>query len=225
MPWARIQARAQPFAPRLKTRIFHHRSVTLASLSALFRRALYEFMYWRGTPRWDTGITPPEVKLLIEVEQLPRGRALDVGCGTGTNVVYLAEHGFEVAGVDLVPRAIAIAREKVRAANVTAQLRVADVLEPTELGALFDLVLDIGCFHNFDPVGRARYAANLVRWTQRGSTYLLYAWFPKTLGPRRLGVTPQTVRDTFAPRFKLVSSTVDEHNPEQDSAWYRLERL
>ncbi len=197
----------------------------MRSLSALFRRALYEFMYWRGAPRWDTGITPPEVKQLIGVEQLPRGRALDVGCGTGTNVVYLAEHGFNVTGIDFVPRAIEKARKRARAAGVQVELRVADVLEPTELGAPFDLVLDIGCFHNFDSVGRARYAANLVRWTHPGSTYLVYAFFPCTMGPRRFGVTPQTVRDTFAPRFKLVSSTVDEHNHDQDSAWYRLERL
>ncbi len=56
-------------------------------LSSFFRRALYEWMYWRGKPRWDTGITPPEVVQLVEAEHFPPGRALDIGCGTGTNVV------------------------------------------------------------------------------------------------------------------------------------------
>lgn len=197
----------------------------MPSLSSIFRRALYEWLYLRGKPRWDTGITPPEVRQLIEEQRLPRGRALDIGCGTGTNVLYLAKEGFQVTGIDFVPRAISKAREKARNANVDAALRVANVLEPIEFAAPFDFVLDIGCFHNFDPSGRASYVKNVVRWTHPGSTYLLYAFFPCTMGPRRFGVTPLAVRDTFAPHFKLLYSTADENNGEQDSAWYCLERL
>jgi SAM-dependent methyltransferase len=195
------------------------------TLASFFRRALYEWMYLFGKPRWDTGITPPEVKHLIEVEHFPRGRALDIGCGTGTNVVYLAQHGFEVVGIDFVARAINKARKRARAANASPELRAANVLERLELGAPFDFVLDIGCFHNFDDLGRALYADNLTRWTHVGSTYLLYAYFPAAWGGRRFGVTPQTVVDTFARSFKLVESTVDDRNAEQDSAWYRLEHV
>jgi SAM-dependent methyltransferase len=195
------------------------------TLASFFRRALYEWMYLLGKPRWDTGITPPEVKHLIEVEHFRGARALDIGCGTGTNVVYLAQHGFEVVGIDFVARAIGKARSRARTANVSTELRTANVLERLELGAPFDLVLDIGCFHNFDEVGRALYADNLMRWTHIGSTYLLYAFFPAAWGGRRFGVTPQTVVDTFARGFKVADSTVDAMNPEQDSAWYRLERV
>ena len=186
---------------------------------------LYEWLYFRGKPRWDTGITPPEVRHLIEVENFPPGRALDIGCGTGTNVVYLAQHGFEVVGIDFVQRAVEKARAKARASNLAVDLRVANVLEHLELGAPFDFVLDIGCFHNFDEAGRALYADNLDAWTHVGSTFLLYAFYPATIGPRRFGVTPQAVADTFVRHFKLTSSTVDAKNPEQDSAWYRLERV
>jgi SAM-dependent methyltransferase len=195
------------------------------TVSSLFRRALYEWMYLLGKPRWDTGITPPEVVHLIEVEQLRPGRALDIGCGTGTNVVYLAQHGFQVVGIDFVARAVAKAAKRARATKVSVDLRAANVLERLDLGRTFDFVLDIGCFHNFDNVGRALYASNLVRWTHPTSTYLLYSYFPSSWGRRRFGVMPQTVVDTFAPAFKIVDSTVDANNPEQDSAWYRLERV
>jgi SAM-dependent methyltransferase len=194
-------------------------------LSSIFRRALYEWMYFLGKPRWDTGITPPEVVRLIQVEQLTPGRALDIGCGTGTNVVYLANHGFEVVGIDFVPRAISKARKRARVANVSADLRPANVLERLDLGAPFDLVLDIGCFHNFDEAGRALYARNLARWTRAGSTYLLYAYFPSRWGGRRFGVTPEVVANTFARNFRLLDSSVDETNADQDSAWYRFERV
>lgn len=195
------------------------------SSSSWFRRAFYEFLYWRGKPRWDTGVTPPEVRDLIEVQRLPPGRALDVGCGSGTNVIYLAEHGFQVVGIDFIRRAIDRARERVKAAHLQVELYQANVLGPLNLGRPFDFVLDIGCFHNFDRSGRALYAENLARWTHKGSIFLVYAFYPATTGPRRFGVSPEALEKTFAKDFKVVASTVDESNTEQDSAWYRLERL
>ena len=69
-----------------------------------WRRMMYSLMYRFGAPRWDTSITPPEVVAVIEgAAALPAGRALDLGCGTGTNVIYLAQHGWETMGVILPP--------------------------------------------------------------------------------------------------------------------------
>jgi methylase of polypeptide subunit release factors len=62
--------------------------------------------YLLGQPRWDTGITPPELIELVESGQVPPGRALDIGCGTGTNAVFLAQRGFEVVGTDVAWLAI-----------------------------------------------------------------------------------------------------------------------
>ena len=50
-------------------------------------------------------------------DRLATGRALDLGCGTGTNSIYLAQHGWETTGVDFVPRAIGIAKRKAEAAQ------------------------------------------------------------------------------------------------------------
>jgi len=80
-----------------------------------WRRMLYNLMYRFGTPRWDTSITPPEVVAVIEGDTaIPSGRALDLGCGSGTNVIYLARHGWEAVGVDFSPVAIAQARQKAK---------------------------------------------------------------------------------------------------------------
>jgi hypothetical protein len=66
-----------------------------------WRRVLYNLMYRFGTPCWDTSITPPEVVAVIEgCTAIPSGSALDLGCGTGTNVIYLARHGWETLEVD-----------------------------------------------------------------------------------------------------------------------------
>ena len=40
------------------------------------------------------------------------GRALDLGCGTGTNAIWLAQHGWTAVGVDFSALAIESARRK-----------------------------------------------------------------------------------------------------------------
>jgi ubiquinone/menaquinone biosynthesis C-methylase UbiE len=112
--------------------------------------------------------------LLAYVEQHPPGRAVDLGCGTGTHAVTLARAGWQVTGVDFVPRAIRRAREKARRAGLSISLQVADVtrLQPSDPG--FDLALDIGCFHAVDD--RPRYLATLTGLLVPGGHWLLYAF-------------------------------------------------
>ena len=83
-------------------------------MSFFFRAA-----YLIGFKPWDSGVPPPELTALVEgTDHLPPSKALDLGCGTGTNSIYLAQHGWEVTGVDVVGRAVSQARRKVAAAGV-----------------------------------------------------------------------------------------------------------
>lgn len=100
-----------------------------------------------------------------------------MGCGTGTNVITLAQHGWRVTGVDFVNRAIQEAERKARSAGVTADLLVDDVTRLETVQGVFDLVLDIGCFHSLDSNSQAAYIKNLIRLTMPGSYYLMYGFF------------------------------------------------
>lgn len=76
-----------------------------------WRRTLFEGLFRLGRPVWDVPIQP-ELRATIEgAAALPAGRALDLGCGTSTNVVYLAQHGWEATGVDFSATAIRLARK------------------------------------------------------------------------------------------------------------------
>lgn len=137
-----------------------------------FLQRLHFSLRYFGNPPWDTGISPPE--LLEFTRTHPPGRALDLGCGTGTNVITLAQAGWSVTGVDFASRAIALARRKIRAANVQAKLRVGDATRLDGIEGPFDLALDIGCFHNVPD--RAAYLRELDRVLAPGGFWLVYAF-------------------------------------------------
>src|SRR2546423_3859009 len=141
------------------------------------RRILYNRMKGFGTPRWDKSITPPEVVAVIEGgTAIPSGSALDLGCGTGPNVIYLARHGWKAVGVDFSPVAIQQAR---RLAKDTpgATFVQGDVSQLSRLGidGPFDFVLDIGCYHGLPANARQDYAREVGRVNRPGALFTIWA--------------------------------------------------
>ena len=197
----------------------------------MLRKLFFDLQYRFSKPPWDSGVTPPEVVALIEIEKIAPGRALDLGCGTGTNTIYLAQYGFTVVGIDFSPKAIATARDKARRANVNVEFHVADVTRLDFLHEPFDFVLDLGCFHTVDAEGRARYAANLARLTRAGSLFMLYAFSPRSADDpghliqiRNFGATPEQVQQTFARHFALERIEHGADRGDRVSAWYWFRR-
>jgi SAM-dependent methyltransferase len=186
------------------------------------KRLFFEWLYLFRPP-WDSGIPAPE--LVRAVQQHPPGRALDLGCGTGTNVRYLAEHGWQATGVDFVPRAIDKARRRARGLTYGARMNflVGDVtkLERLPLPGPFDLALDMGCFHSLPEAGRAAYAAGLSGWLKPGAQYLLYAFQPDP-AQKLWGLAKDDVIATFT-RAGLVHADY-EQGQGRPSAWYYFER-
>lgn len=185
-----------------------------------FRRWLtFNRMYF-GAPPWDTGVSPPE--LMGFIQSRPPGRALDLGCGTGTNALTLAAHGWDATGVDFAIRAIVMARAKARARGLRARFRVSDVSRLPPFAAAFDLVLDIGCYHGLDDAHKAAYAAQVERLLTPRGTLLMYAHL-KTPDSRS-GVV-QADLDRFGPRVRL-SARVDgrDHGRDRPSTWLWFER-
>jgi 2-polyprenyl-3-methyl-5-hydroxy-6-metoxy-1,4-benzoquinol methylase len=67
-------------------------------------------------------------------------RIADLGCGTGTVAVLLAEHGYDVTGVDLSPKMIDLARTKARSAGLSVLFEVGNAAEPEAEAGAFDVV-------------------------------------------------------------------------------------
>ena len=183
------------------------------------KRLFFSVLYLLFKPPWDSGIPAPE--LVRAVAGRPPGRALDLGCGTGTNVRYLAERGWQATGLDFAPSAIAKARRKL--GPFPATLLVGDVtqMEKLPLPGPFDLALDMGCFHSLADEGRTRYAVGLKHWLARGGIYLLYAWLPDP-DHKLWGISREAMVSWFADGFRLTGFEVGQGRP---SAWYYFEKL
>jgi SAM-dependent methyltransferase len=190
----------------------------------MWRRLSYALAYRTGRTPWDTGITPPEVVDLIEgAEALPPGRALDLGCGTGTNVAYLAARGWTATGVEADGRAFEAAERRVRHTNGAHVVRGdATRLDEVPVDGPFDLALDIGCFHSTPPTRRDAYATAVAARTTAGATLFVFA-FANRGGIMPVGVSPREMRDRFAPWFEPVGRITGTNPP--GAAWYRLRRV
>lgn len=117
--------------------------------SLLPNRWKFQWRYWRRQTPWDTQVTPPEVMDFIA--RTPPGKALDLGCGTGTNAITLSRAGWRVTGVDFIPKAILAARAKAARSGFAIDFLVASVTDLSALSGPFDYALNIGCLHALLP--------------------------------------------------------------------------
>ena len=188
----------------------------------MIRRAVFDLRYRLGLAPWDTGISPPE--LLTLLNDLPAGRALDLGCGTGTNAVTMAQRGWQVVGVDFSPLALARARRRARGLSPAPQFLLGDVTRLEGIAGPFDLALDIGCYHALSPEGQARYVQALASRLPAGSTYLLYAILRGTDSSTETRPTREELTAAFRPRFALRSAE-DGRDRGRPSTWLHWQRL
>ena len=171
-------------------------------------RILYRLTYRLGTPRWDTGVPQPELEELVR-GRAP-GRALDLGCGTGADAVYLAGHGWDAVGIDFAPEAIAAANKKAADAGVSAAFVHGDASRLADAGVQgpFDLLLDIGCYHTIAASRRDAYVAGAAAAARPGADFYLAGiadpprlW--RLLGAR--GISADEIKSRFGPYFSVAS--------------------
>ncbi|MFE3456211.1 class I SAM-dependent methyltransferase [Nocardiopsis aegyptia] len=189
------------------------------------QRDYLEAFYERGLPPWDTRVSPPELVDLVEGERpLPPGRALELGFGTGTNAVYLARHGWDVVGVDLVGRAVELARARAAEAGVAPRLLHGDAtrLDEVDASGPFDLFFDLSCLCGIPRPRHDAYAAGLTRRAAPGAVLLMFVYGPGAFDDPEEGVSPEEVAARFT-GWDLVDTTPGT-NPFP-TFWLTLRRL
>lgn len=188
---------------------------------------VFRTMYRFGFKPWDTGVSPPELKEVVEGPHArPAGRALDLGCGTGTNAVYMARHGWDVTGIDFVPRAIQMAKARAREAGVSPRLIVGDVTKLSELGVGggFTLVLDMGCLHSIPAARRGAYVDGVTAATSPGADLLVWGFYVRPSFFVNTSLTTDEVEQRFGSSWDLVRAWGGEQPDRFHGRWYHLRR-
>lgn len=131
---------------------------------------------------WFSPRAYPWVREAVEERWLRRGmRALDVGCGAGTNALFLARSGLRTTGIDLAPAAIAAAKARAARQGLSVDFRPADALRLPFPRARFDALVDVGCYHTIPTTLRRAYSLELARVARAGARYVL-AWVGRESG-------------------------------------------
>ncbi|MGB8982351.1 MAG: class I SAM-dependent methyltransferase, partial [Anaerolineales bacterium] len=152
------------------------------------------------------------------------GRAIDIGCGTGTNVVTLARAGWQMTGVDFAPRAVKLARKKIAESGVRGELLVGDVTKLEGIDGPFDLAFDLGCFHGLSEAAKTQYLTQLDRILAPGGFWLMYGFLRADARPAAPGLGEADLSGISA-RFALLSRRdgFDDHRA-RGSAWFLFQK-
>ncbi|HLW68214.1 MAG TPA: class I SAM-dependent methyltransferase [Gemmataceae bacterium] len=164
---------------------------------------------------WDTGRPSAELERQLAKRKLAPCRAIELGCGTGTNAVWLAQQGFDVTGIDLSPTAIERAKAKATEAGVQVRFLQADVFALLDLGPAFPFFFDRGCYHVVRRVNAAGFLRTLQSITATGAEGLVLtgnAKEPHSPGPPV--VTEAEIRAELGGAFEIVS--LEEFRFDQD---------
>lgn len=161
---------------------------------------VYRASYRLGFTPWDRGKPASGLVELVEGPNALRpGRALDLGCGSGNNTIYLSRNGWDATGIDMVASALNVARKNAERAGVHPRFVEGDVTRLSELDAKgpFDLLVDVGCFHTLPAHLRDQYAEGLTQVAAPGATLFLYAFSPGRIAPMKSGTTEAEVIARF----------------------------
>ena len=183
--------------------------------------------YKSGELPWDTG--EPEL-LLVEFVGSGRVvpcRTLEIGAGTGTNALWLAERGFDVVGIDIAPLAVERATVKLGGRDLRCHFQTLDFLAADPPDPSFQFVFDRGCFHVFDePDERSRFASRVASILAPGRPWL--SLIGSTEGPpREVGPPRRSAREVtlaLEPALEIVELRGAEFRAHGAQAWFCLSR-
>jgi SAM-dependent methyltransferase len=193
-------------------------------------KAMFDERYKTGDTPWELDRADSNLMEIIKTKHILPCTTLEIGCGTGSNAIWLARNGFFVTGIDFSSLAIEKARAKSQKQGVEVHFYVRDFFKQNVEKPGFDFVFDRGCFHSFDNEDqRSAFARNASLQLKKGGQ-----WFSllgnADHGPRDKGPPMRSALDIVSavePYFEilsLVTGTFDSSREKPARCWKCLMR-
>lgn len=190
----------------------------------------YKKRYKEGDTPWDIG--KPDFNLIqtVTTMSITPGKAIDIGCGTGYNSIWLSQQGFEVTGIDASEIAIQKATEEAAKANIKCIFIATDFLNNKIEGTPFAFAFDRGCFHSFNSdEERKIFAKNVAAHLAKDGLWMSIVGNAdeKRDNPGPPQRTAGDIVNSVEPYFEilsLVSSHFGSNSPNPPRAWVGLMR-
>jgi cyclopropane fatty-acyl-phospholipid synthase-like methyltransferase len=154
---------------------------------------------------WTAGTANPEIINLVYEGVIPVGsKILEIGCGLGSESVFMAARGMDVTALDISEAAVNRGKQIADAYGIHVNWIAADLLETDLFNEDFDILTDQGCFHHMHENERELYMKKVVKYLKPGGMFILRSFSDKIPGgpqPRR--VSSDDMISTFHKHFKL----------------------
>ena len=164
-------------------------------------KSWFPHAYRDGPTPWVTGTAGTHIVRVVTEGIVKHGnRVLDVGCGYGTDIVFMALQGVQAVGLDTASEALAKGRTLAETYGTVVAWTQGDSLTLPYASETFDAIVDQGCFHHIQPDRRQRYAAEMGRVLRAGGAYMMSGFsdrIPAGPGPWRL--SSRDILETFLP--------------------------
>jgi len=153
---------------------------------------------------WDLGQVAPPFVELREKGKLPLGKVLVPGCGRGHEVIFLAENGFEVTGIDFSEGAVTYLGNALKKRNLKGRVLHQDFfsLDDTHDG-VYDLVIEQTFFCAISPRQRQDYVLKVSRMLKPGGMLVGLFYHTDKQGGPPYNTTREDIETHFSEKFEI----------------------
>lgn len=190
-----------------------------------FNKAYWED-HWSPTASKAAGSLPINPYLAIETADLAVGTALDAGCGTGTEALWLAEQGWQVTGADISKTALTTAASRAKDAGLSDQIEWLETDVATwQPERTWGLVVTN---YAHPETGQLEFYQRIASWVSPGGTLLivghLHGAGHNHGHPEHATATPSQIVDLLtAPQWHIDSSYEDTRTIDTGSRKVQLD--
>jgi len=171
---------------------------------------------------WETVKPDKELIRIVKQKKIEKCKVLDIGCGAGTNSVFLAKYGFDVMGIDISSTAIKIAKQRAKEARVKVKFLVENAYSLKFVKNSFGFIFDRGCFHHIPIEYRDIYVKQNHTLLRNKGKYYLHAFSDNNDWHQENLFSVEKIKSYFGKYFKILEAREIMHTtPNGEKVYLR----